>query len=124
MNGLAPDADGCLKGLVGSTSGLAPGMKGLKGVASSTSRLAPGPEMNHILVEEDVLEHMLEVELPTEDYYVAFRQALSVKFPSAHPLVLDHLVSLTALHDVSIVTGFSFGVKKAEVLQPNLKFVR
>ena len=66
---------------------------------------------------------MFEVELPPEEYYVLLRADMGKRHPSASPEVLDHLLSLEALLDVAIVSGFSFGVSKAEVLEVKVKLL-
>eukprot|EP00969_Alexandrium_andersonii_P251134 11099907-Alexandrium_andersonii.AAC.1 len=43
--------------------------------------------------------------------------------PKACPHVLDHLHSLEAFLDVSILSGFSFGVEEAHVLQAEGKLL-
>ncbi len=59
---------------------------------------------------------MAEVETPTEEYYEALRADLRKRHPKADPHVHDHLLSSEAFMDKSIVSGFSFGVDKAQVL--------
>ena len=63
------------------------------------------------------MERMAE-ETPTDYYYEGLRSDLGKKYPKADSvlLALDHLVSLEAFLDKSIVFGFSFGIiPKAEV---------
>ena len=74
------------------------------------------PEHAHVIVHGLALERMLEVELPPESYYEALRASLGRKHPHACSHVLDHLVSVEALMHVAIVSGFSFGVSKCQVL--------
>ena len=59
---------------------------------------------------------MSEVETPTETYYDALRADMGRRHPKADPHVLDHLLSSEAFLDKSIISGFSFGVDKAQVL--------
>ena len=56
-------------------------------------------------------------------YYAEVRRALGLKFKGADPQVLDHLVSVEALLHVAIVSGFSFGVPKSQVLQTRVKLL-
>eukprot|EP00969_Alexandrium_andersonii_P221809 9796239-Alexandrium_andersonii.AAC.1 len=52
---------------------------------------------------------MTEAEAPTEEYYESLRADMAERHPKACPRVLDHLLSLEAFLDVSILSGFSFG---------------
>eukprot|EP00969_Alexandrium_andersonii_P252746 11169998-Alexandrium_andersonii.AAC.1 len=60
---------------------------------------------------------MLELELPPEAYYEALFCDLRQRFPLACPHVVEHLVSLEALLHVAMVSGFSLGVPKNQLLQ-------
>ena len=77
----------------------------------------------HILLDEPQLDYLFEVEMPPEGYYTAFRKWLSKMHPNADPFLLDHLESLEVLADVSIVSGFSFGVDKAVLAQPEVQYL-
>jgi len=70
----------------------------------------------HIVEEPGKIEHMTEVEVPTEYYYEKLREDLAARHPGASWHVLDHALSLEAFLDVSILSGFSFGVDKAKIL--------
>ena len=70
----------------------------------------------HIVEEPGGIEWVAEVETPTEYYYDALRKDLGERFPKADRHVVDHLLSLEAFLDRSILSGFSFGVDKAHVL--------
>ena len=52
---------------------------------------------------------------PSDYYYDTLRADLSRRHSKADPLLLDHLVSLEAFLDKSILAGFSFGVDKVTV---------
>ena len=52
---------------------------------------------------------------PTDAYYEALAKDLRDRHKKACPHLLDHLVSLEAFLDKSILFGFSFGINKAEV---------
>ena len=45
------------------------------------------------------------------------------RHPAACGFVLDHLASVEALLDVAIITGFSFGLDKAVVLQTQIQLL-
>ena len=64
------------------------------------------------------VDRMVELERPTEEYYKLLRQDMSKGHPKVPGHVLDHLLSLEAFMDVSIINGFSFGVEKAQVMVP------
>ena len=70
----------------------------------------------HIVEEPGAIERMTEVEVPTEYYYDRLREDMKKRHPNASWHVLDHAVSLEAFLDVSILSGFSFGIDKAKVL--------
>ena len=63
------------------------------------------------IVESWDIEKMME-EPPTDEYHYA---RMGHRHPKACPHLLDHLVSLEAFLHKSILFGFSFGVRKAEV---------
>ena len=66
---------------------------------------------------------MTEVETPPEAYYDLLRIHLAGKYPGANPYLLDHMISLEAFLDKSIVSGFSFGCGKAQVVVPEGKLL-
>ena len=66
------------------------------------------------VVESWDIEKMME-EPPTNAYYEALAKDLRDRHKKACPHLLDHLVSLEAFLDKSILFGFSFGINKAEV---------
>ena len=70
----------------------------------------------HIVEEAGGIDRMIEVDSPTDSYYDKLREDLEKRFPEADNHVLDHLVSLEAFLDRSIVSGFSFGAEKAQIL--------
>jgi hypothetical protein len=70
----------------------------------------------HIVEEVGGLDRMAEVETPTEYYYDALRADMGARHPKANTHVLDHLLTSEAFLHKSIISGFSFGVEKAQVL--------
>ena len=54
-------------------------------------------------------------ETPSDYYYDGLRRDLGERYSKADPHLLDHLVSLEAFLDKSIVFGFSFGIAKADI---------
>ena len=76
----------------------------------------------HIVETAGGIDRMAE-ETPTDHYYDCLRKSLEEKFPKADRFLLDHLVSLEAFLDKSIVFGFSFGVTKAELVKTGGKLL-
>ena len=70
----------------------------------------------HIVEEPGSIERMIELERPTEEDYKLLREDMGVRHPKVADHVLDHLLSLQAFCDNSILSGFSFGMEKAQVL--------
>ena len=68
----------------------------------------------HIVEEPGAVDQLAE-SAPSDAYYDALDASLRKRHPKADPLLLDHLVSLEAFLDKSILAGFSFGVDKASV---------
>lgn len=68
----------------------------------------------HIVEVPGGIEKMAE-STPTDFYYGELRKSLSRRYPEADRFLLDHLVSLEAFLDKSIIFGFSYGVAKAEL---------
>ena len=72
--------------------------------------------VHHIVEEPGAIERLTEIETPTEYYYQKLRSDLGERYPNASRHALDHLLSLEAFLDVSILSGFSFGCDKAQLL--------
>ena len=68
----------------------------------------------HIVEKYGVVERLAQGS-PTAAYYAALKLDLQARHPRADRHLVDHLVSLEAFLDRSIVVGFSFGVNKAVV---------
>jgi len=81
------------------------------------------PVVHHIVEHLGGVERMADVEVPTEYYYDKLREDMGNRHADASSHVLDHLLSLEAFLDVSILSGFSFGVEKAQVLQAQGKLL-
>lgn len=62
-------------------------------------------------------------ETPTDLYYQCLRRSLENRFSQADKHLLDHLVSLEAFLDKSIIFGFSYGVAKAELIKTGGKLL-
>ena len=67
----------------------------------------------HIVEDPVGMATMSDVEVPTDYYYDQYEKWLWSQHPRATPEIIEHLVSLTAFLDVSILSGFSYGSAKA-----------
>ncbi|OLP84615.1 hypothetical protein AK812_SmicGene34484 [Symbiodinium microadriaticum] len=79
---------------------------------ASAANTASNPSYH--IVESWDIEKMME-EPPTDYYYDRLLEDLRNRHPQADSHLIDHLVSLEAFLDKSILFGFSFGINKAEV---------
>ena len=70
----------------------------------------------HIVEEPGGIRHMTECEVPTEEYNSARAQDLAKRYPNLSPGILEHLEALEPFLDTSIVSGFSYGVNKADLV--------
>ena len=74
------------------------------------TKAAPTPyQLYHIEEEPGAIDWRNAVEVPTEYYYDTLRQDMAERHPKASPYVLDHILSLEAMLDIAILSGFSFG---------------
>ena len=103
----APKWAGWVKG--SATSGL----KGSTAARDSSAANTASNPSYHIVESWDI-EKMME-EPPTDYYYDRLSEDLRKRHPQADSHLIDHLVSLEAFLDKSILFGFSFGINKAEV---------
>ena len=71
--------------------------------------------MAHIVEDPQGIANLADVECPTDYYYECFEKWLWKKFPKASPEIIEHMISLCAFLDVSILSGFSYGSAKAVV---------
>ena len=100
------------RSLKGTSSGLA-----LWLLVSCIAALAATCTHNLHIVEKygvTVVERLAQGS-PTAAYYEALRADLGSRHPNADRHLVDHMVSLEAFLDRSIIVGFSFGVNKALV---------
>ena len=73
-------------------------------------------EVYHIVEDPGGIEHLVDCEVPTEKYYEELAKDMRARHPKASRFLLDHLNELEAFLDVSILSGFSYGVNKAFVV--------
>jgi len=71
--------------------------------------------IHHIVEEVGTMDQIVEVDSPSEGYYTAYRRYLEKKHPEVSVHFMDHMISTAVFLDRSIVSGFSFGVSKAQV---------
>ena len=98
------------RSLKGMTSGLAPWLL----VSCIAALAATCTRSLHIVEKYGVVERLAQGS-PTSAYYESLRADLGSRHPNADRHLVDHMVSLEAFLDRSIVVGFSFGVNKALV---------
>ena len=91
-----------------------------EGVSSSEPEK---PGYAHVIVDEEDLDQLFQVDLPTEEYYGQFELWLAEKFPNSSPFVREHALALEPMLDTAIVSGFSFGVKKAELYRVEVQYL-
>ena len=68
---------------------------------------------------EELVNTILNDEVPTEAYYMALRSHLEKQFPGARVCVLEHIAELVELFDLCICVGFSLGIDKLVLLKPH-----
>ena len=68
--------------------------------------------------EPGAIDWRNEIEVPTEEYYDALRADMKKRFEKLGVTDhgLDHVISVEALLDIAILSGFSFGIEKAKVM--------
>ena len=72
----------------------------------------------HIVEEPGAIDWRNEIEVPTEEYYDALRADMKKRFEKLGVTEhgLDHVISVEALLDIAILSGFSFGIEKAKIM--------
>ena len=70
-----------------------------------------------------MIRYLTECEVPTEEYNSARANDMRERYPKATPGVLEHLEALEPFLDTSILAGFSYGVGKAEMIVPKVRFL-
>ncbi len=60
----------------------------------------------HIVEEPGGIRHLVDCEVPTEEYYDALAADMATRHPEATPSVLEHLQALEPFLDTSILSGF------------------
>ena len=69
------------------------------------------------------MEKIFLCDMPTEEYYDALALSLAEKFPNSSPFVREHALALEPMLDMAIVSGFSFGVKKADLYRVEVTYL-
>ena len=73
-----------------------------------------GDHVFHIMEDVGGMTRMAE-SLPTDEYYSLLRADMGVRHPEVDPHLLDHLETLEAFLDTSIMAGVSFGTETAKI---------
>ena len=79
--------------------------------------------INHLVQDDKVISHILEEELPPDEYYEELREVLSKRYPEADPLLADHVVSLSAAFDTAAAFALSFGITKFQLAANQVRLV-
>ena len=69
----------------------------------------------HIVEEPGAIDWRNEIQVPTEEYYDKLREDMKARL-GASEHGLDHVISVEALLDLAILSGFSFGIEKAKIM--------
>ena len=80
-------------------------------------------EIDHLIQDDDLIAKIHSEELPPDEYYDKLGPALSSKFPGADPLLVEHVVALTAAFDTATSFALSFGIAKFQLGQVKVKLV-
>ena len=91
-------------------------MSGAAGRIGQAVEIAKNP-IYHIVEEPGGIKHMVDCEVPPEEYYDELLKDMTIRHPKTNKHVLYHLQALEAFFDVSILAGFSFGAEKAQLLR-------
>ena len=76
---------------------------------------------HHLVENEELVNTILNDEVPSEPYYIALRADLERRYPGARPCVLEHIAELVELFDLCICVGFSLGIDKLALVKPQVK---
>ena len=90
-------------------------MTACAGMATSTSAEPLVQEVFHIVEDPGGVEQLVDCEVPTEYYYERLAEDMARRHPKANRFLLEHLSELEPFLDVSILSGFSYGINKASV---------
>ena len=77
----------------------------------------------HLVQDDALVRNIHSSEIPPDEYYELFRAQLSAKFPEATKDAVEHAVALCAAFDTASAFGLSFGCKKFQFMQKNVKLV-
>ena len=73
--------------------------------------------------QEDLIAFIHNEELPPDAYYEALEEKLQELFPASTPEARHHIVALAAAFDTAAGFALSFGIKKFQFLQEEVKLV-
>ena len=64
---------------------------------------------HHLVENEELVNTILNDEVPSEPYYIVLRADLERRYPGARPCVLEHLAELVELFDLCICVDLVWG---------------
>ena len=70
--------------------------------------------MAHVWQDWDELRDIIELEVPSDEYYAERLVYWQRKFPKAAAILIEHLLALEGLLDVCIAAGYSMGAEKSQ----------
>ena len=92
-----------------------PGQQSVETTTLALIEKRPDHASYHIVEEPGAIDWRNEIEVPTEEYYDALREDMKKRL-GATEHGLDHVISVEALLDLAILSGFSFGIEKAKIM--------
>ncbi|CAK0832647.1 unnamed protein product [Prorocentrum cordatum] len=81
------------------------------------------PSVAHVWQDWDELRDIVELEVPTDEYYAERLVYWQRKYPKAATTLLEHLLAVEGLLDVCIAAGYSMGAEKSldRLAQPSIE---
>ena len=73
--------------------------------------------------EEELIAHIHSEELPPDIYYEEFEKLLAKQFPESTSDARHHATALAAALDTAAAFALSFGIKKFQLMQQEVKLV-
>ncbi len=73
--------------------------------------------------DDDLIKAIHEEELPPDEYYDRLKEILRARHPKVAPTFVDHVVAVGVAFDTAAAFGLSFGIKKFQLAQREVKLV-
>ena len=70
------------------------------------------PQIAHVCVDRDELNHMMYGEMQPERYYQALRADMRKRHPNASEEMIEHCAIVEEFLDLCLVSGFALGASK------------